>query len=260
MEACDFGIVFALAAEAGGLLDLLEDVAVTRGHEITVRQGRLHGRSVVLVESGPGRERAARATHALLDAHRPPRVVSAGFAGGLDPALCHGDLVLADTIVDCQGQDAPLLLEEAAPMVPDTFSCRVGRLLAVDRIIRLPSEKRELGVKHQALACDMESLAVAEVCRQRGVPLLAVRAISDTADEELPADIEKLLAQASGPARWGTAIGSILRRPSSLKDLLRLRHRAIEASDRLAKFLAEIIRRSAEQARAEGDRALPDCR
>jgi hypothetical protein len=63
---------------------------------------------------------------------------------------------------------------------------------------------------------------------------------------ELPADIERLLAQASTAARWGTAIGSILRRPSTLKDLLRLRHRAIEASDRLAKFLAEIIRRPAE--------------
>jgi adenosylhomocysteine nucleosidase len=201
----------------------------------------------VLVESGAGRGRAARATHALLDAHRPPRVVSAGFAGGLDPALRHGDLVLADTIVDCQGHHAPLLLAEAASMVPDISSCRVGRLLAVDRIIRLPGEKRDLGVKHQALACDMESLAVAEVCRQRGVPLLAVRVVSDTADEELPADIEKLLAQASTAARWGTAIGSILRRPSTLKDLLRLRHRAIEASDHLAKFLAEIIRRSAEQ-------------
>jgi len=137
-----------------------------------------------------------------------------------------------------------LLLEEAASMAREISSCRVGRLLAVERVIRLPGEKRELGVRHQALACDMESLAVAEVCRQRNVPLLAVRVISDTADEELPADIERLLAQASTAARWGTAIGSILRRPSSLQDLLRLRHRAIEASDRLAKFLAEIIRRS----------------
>jgi len=246
MEACDFGIVFALAAEAGGLVDFLEDVAVTRGYGFTVRQGRLHGRSVVLVESGAGRERAARATHALLDAHRPSRVVSAGFAGGLDPALRHGDLVLADAIVDCQGHHEPLLLEGAAPTVPDVSACCVGRLLAVERVIRLPGEKRELGVRHQALACDMESLAVAEVCRQRNVPLLAVRVISDTADEELPADIEKLLAQANTAGRWGTAIGSILRRPSALKDLLRLRQRAIEASDRLAKFLAKIIRRSGE--------------
>jgi adenosylhomocysteine nucleosidase len=249
MEPCDFGIVFALAAEAGGLVDLLEDVAVTRGHGFTVRQGRLHGRSVVLVESGPGRERAARASHALLDAHRPPRVVSAGFAGGLDPTLRHGDLVLADAIVDCRGHHEPLSLEGAAPTAPDVSACRVGRLLAVDRVIRLPAEKRELGVRHQALACDMESLAVAEVCRQRGVPLWAVRAVNDTADEELPADIEKLLAQASTAARWGTAIGSILRRPSTLKDLLRLRQRAIEASDRLAKFLAEVIHQNQQPAR-----------
>jgi len=250
MEPCDFGIIFALAIEAGGLVDLLEDVAVTRGHGLTVRRGRLHGRRVALVESSPGRGRAARATHALLDAHRPPQVVSAGFAGGLDPSLQFGDLVLADSLVD-ETPHTPDTLHtlhtlDALPTasLPEAVAFRSGRLLAVDRIIRLPGEKRELGVKYQALACDMESLAVAEVCRQRGVPFLAARVVSDTADEELPADIEKLLAQASGPARWGAAIGSILRRPSTLKDLLRLKRSAIEASDRLAKFLAEIVRQS----------------
>jgi adenosylhomocysteine nucleosidase len=244
MEPCDCGIVLALAIEAGGLVDLLEEATVTRGDGLTVRQGRLDGRRVVLVESGVGRENAARATHALVDAHRPLRIVSAGFAGGLDPALRPGDLVVADSLVDLAGALHTFHTLQTLPTLHSS-SFRVGRLLTVDRVVREPGEKQELGRKHEALAADMESLAVAEVCRQRDVPFLAVRAISDTADEELPRDVERLLAQTSGPARWGAAVRSIWRRPSSLKDLLRLRQRALETSDRLAKFLAEVIRQAA---------------
>jgi adenosylhomocysteine nucleosidase len=118
----------------------------------------------------------------------------------------------------------------------------VGRLLTADRIIRLPDEKRALGEKHGALAVDMETIAVAAVCRRRDISFLAVRAINDAADDELPRDVEKLLAQKTGAARLGAAFGSILRRPSSVKDLLKLQHNALEASDRLAKFLAELLR------------------
>jgi adenosylhomocysteine nucleosidase len=114
-------------------------------------------------------------------------------------------------------------------------------LLSVDRVIRLPAEKQELGRRHQALAADMESLAVAEVCRERGVPFLAIRIISDAADESLPPDVEHLLAQPGGPRRWGAALGAICRRPSSVKDLFGLWRHAVDDSDRLAKVLAEII-------------------
>ncbi len=85
-------------------------------------------------------------------------------------------------------------------------------------------------------------MAVAEVCRRRQTPFLAVRVISDAADDDLSADVEKLLAQPTGPARLAAAAGSILRRPSSLWDLLRLRREALEASDRLAKFLADVLK------------------
>ena len=98
----------------------------------------------------------------------------------------------------------------------------VGSLLTVDRIIRWAEEKRALGERHAALAADMETMAVAEVCRRRQIPLAAVRVISDAADEDLPGDVERLLAQDSDAARLAAAVASILRRPGSLFDLLRL--------------------------------------
>ena len=85
----------------------------------------------------------------------------------------------------------------------------------------------------------METFAVAEVCRHRGVPFSAIRVINDTADEVLPPDVEHLLSQKPGAAQWGAALGSVWRRPASAKDMYQLRENALIASGRLAKFLAE---------------------
>ncbi|HEV3003264.1 MAG TPA: hypothetical protein VGX78_02340, partial [Pirellulales bacterium] len=85
LPACDVGLVFALAIESGGLEDLLTGVVTTRGAGFVVKQGLLQGRGVVVVESGVGTLAAGRSTQALLAGHKAPWVISAGFAGGLDP-------------------------------------------------------------------------------------------------------------------------------------------------------------------------------
>ena len=91
--------------------------------------------------------------------------------------------------------------------------------------------------RYGALAADMETFAVAEVCRQRGVPFASIRVVNDTSDETLPRDVEHLLAQKTGAAQLGAALGAIWRRPASAKDMYQLRENALVASGRLAKFL-----------------------
>jgi adenosylhomocysteine nucleosidase len=240
-DACRFGVVFALGIEAGCLADLLRGVVTLRGQGFVVRRGERRGRRIVLVQSGPGRTRAASAAQSLLDGHQPATVISAGFAGGLDPKLRRGDIVVADRVLDESGRQCALDLAVFPPSMTETSGVHVGGLLTVERVIRLPEEKRALGEKHAALAADMETLAVAEVCRRRETPFLAVRVINDAADDALPRDVQKLLAQTTGAARLGAAVGSILKRPSSLMDLWRLQRRALEASDRLARFLAALM-------------------
>ena len=96
---------------------------------------------------------------------------------------------------------------------------------------------------YDALAVDMEAFAVAEVCRQRAVDFLAVRAISDAVDDELPRDIGKLLAQQSFAGQLGAALGSLFRRPAAVKDLFKLHQNALASSSRLASFLGMLIDR-----------------
>ena len=238
---CDVGVVFALGIEAGGLEDLLDGAVSIRGHGFAVRQGGLKGRHVVVVQSGAGCEAASHATEALLSGHQPQWVISAGFAGGLSPQLERHDLLMADGLVGTGGSRLAIDLEVDPESLERTPGVHVGRLLTVDRVVRRPGEKRSLGEKHQALAVDMESYAVAEVCRRRRVRFLAVRIISDAVDDELPPDVDRLLKQKTRAAKLGAVLGAVWNRPSSVKDIWKLREDALMASDRLAKFLASTV-------------------
>ena len=239
----DLGIVFALSIESGCFVDTLRRVRVTRGDGFVARQGRRGNREIVIVEAGPGPPRAAKATQAMIDAYRPRLTVSAGFAGGLDLRARRQDLVVATSLRNAAGDEIaidasaiPSWLDE----VPRLHRCR---LLSWDRVVRLREEKQELGREHDALAVDMESFAVAEVCRQRAVDFLAVRAISDAVDDELPPDIGRLLAQRSLAGQVGAALGSILRRPAAVKDLFRLHQNALASSARLRDVLETLVQR-----------------
>jgi adenosylhomocysteine nucleosidase len=240
-DDCYVGVIFALGIESAGLEDLLHGLTATKGHGFAVKQGAIAGRRVAVAISGAGRDRAARAAEALLAGHRPRWVVSAGFAGGLDENLRRGDILLVDQVIDEQNNVIPIDLSEVQKTVAELGNLRVGRLLTCDRVVRSPGEKRALGRQYGALAVDMETYATAALCRDRGARLLALRAISDALDDELPPDMELLLAQKTNAARFGAALGAILRRPGSVKDMLKMRENALVASDRLAKYIVELI-------------------
>lgn len=239
---CDIGLVFALGIEAGGLEDLLADVVTIRGGGIVVHRGRLGSRRVAIAQSGPGCEAASQATTALIAAHDPDWIFSAGFAGGLDDTLRKHDIVMADQVVYHDGRHFALDLKVDAEALAATPGVHVGAMLTTDHIIRLPQEKRDLGKKHGVLAVDMETFAVAEACRRDKVPMIGVRIISDTVDDELPEDLDRLMRQKTAVRKAGAVVGSILNRPGSVKDMLKLKEDALVASDKLAKFLESMIR------------------
>jgi len=245
-RACDVGIVFALANESGGLEDLLEGLITTRGDGFAIRQGQWRGRRVALAISGAGRQAASRAADALILGHHPAHVISAGFCGGLSPEVGRHEIVVADSLTDAAGSLLELDPSRVDPaLLVGPPKVHVGRLLTADQIARGAAEKRGRGEKYRALAVDLESFAVAEVCRREGLPLLVIRVVTDAVDDELPREVERLIQQKTRAARWGAAFAAILGRPSVVKDLYQLRENALVASDRLARFLTRLIERLA---------------
>jgi adenosylhomocysteine nucleosidase len=259
-KSCNLGLVFAIAIESGCLEDLLQGAISIRGSGLVIREGGLRGRRVALILAGAGQENARRAADVLIDGHHPARVVSAGFAGGLCPKLKRNDILIADRLLNIDGGELPVELPPSLSAAVEAASRRFGPadgaarrdaaptggvhcgpLLTTDRVVRAPSARKALFDRTAALAVDMETFAVAEVCAARQVAFSSIRVINDTADEVLPRDVEHLLVQKTTAARVGAALGAVWRRPASAKEMYQLRENALVASSRLARFLAETL-------------------
>jgi adenosylhomocysteine nucleosidase len=238
---CDVAFVFALGIESGGLVDLLQGAETSRHKHGVEHAGKLAGKEVVIVESGVGAQAAARATTEAIKFYQPRWVVSAGFAGGLNETLRRGHILMADEVANLSGRLLPVGRKLDAQWLAAAKGLHAGRLLTVDAIIRQPAERRRLAAEHGVVACDMETFGVAEGCQQAGAKLLSVRIISDAVDDELPPEIERLLAQKSLASQLGAAAGAVLKRFSAAKDLWQLREDALKASDRLARFLTGFV-------------------
>lgn len=194
---------------------------------------------IVVVQGAVGFAKARVATRAVIDAHRPEWVLSCGFSGALREGLEVADIVLADSIVDQHGHTLKVDLKMASDEKRRVFA---GRFLTSDQLILKVDDKRRLGEEFEALAVDLESLAVAQVCAETGTKFLSIRAISDDLSEDLPPEILSIMGE-TGSLRMGAVIGSIWKRFGSVKDMWHLRERANRAAARLAKFLNTLVPR-----------------
>lgn len=238
---CEIGFVFAMGMEAAGLLDQLGEARHVRGDGFRATVGTLAGRRVGLVVTGMRRDAARRGTLALVEGHRPRWVISAGYSGGLQPQAKLGDIVLAERVVDGAGEaiDVDLRIDRQSAR---QSGLHVGSLVTVDELVCEPADKADLGRRHEALAVDMESYAVAAACRERGTPFLAVRIVSDDVESRLPPFLDQYSHQKSLSGKAGVVLGALAKRPSNFKTMYKMREESLMLSDRLARFLTSLVR------------------
>lgn len=235
----DAAVMCALAMESGGLEDRLENKVWLKTAIGKVCLGETGSVRVALATSGPGGVRASQAAEAIVLAHRPRLVVAAGFAGGLVERLRRFHVLFPDEVVDTTGRAMGLPPVIAGPESPPGI--HVGRLVSVAELVRLPEKKRELATRFAALAVDLETFSVAEVCRRHGIPMAAVRVITDTVDEVLPPEVAYLMRPRKWSEKMGAVVGAIWHRPGSLKDLWRLQEVALRAGDILAQQVLGLL-------------------
>lgn len=233
----DVGVVMALPIEAGYFLDRLTKVRKYRAHKYTIVEGELAGRLIVVLLSGPGVSAAREGTEILLAGHRPRCLISAGFAGALDRSLARNHLVLPHEVVDLNGQH--IAIDAKLPPIPGVERS-TGRLMTVDRVIVQAAEKAGLRQDHGADLIDMESFAVANLARERSLPFIPIRIVSDDANHDLPPEVARLLTH-SGSYRVGVAMSALWRRPSAIKDFWNLHAQAMEAADRLSAGIQRVL-------------------
>ncbi len=180
------------------------------------------GHDVVIRCIGIG---ARYATAAQLDGAAV--VVLAGFAGGLCPTLMVGDVVI----------DLP----PEFPALPKTFAARTGRIKHSPTPVLTVAAKAELFASTGALAVEMESAVVGPIAAAAGVPVLAVRAITDAAGDALDPVLLRCVDDMGRPRRAVLA-KELLRHPGLATRLVRLAGAARTAGRRLGQTVGDLLR------------------
>jgi adenosylhomocysteine nucleosidase len=206
---------------------LERDPTVTSGG--SVYRGSVPGAEVVAVMTGIGMEAATRATTRALDLGPCDHVLVVGIAGGVDPNLRIGDVVVPEVVVD-GGTDEEYAATRLGVREPH------GRIVSSDVLLAGRDEQAAL-VAAGVSAVDMETAAIAAACLARGIPWSAFRGISDHGVED-GIDTSVLgLSRADGTADAGAVARYVLTRPWRVPTLARLgrdMQKAVDAAVRAA--------------------------
>lgn len=194
--------------------------------------GERAGLQVLFAETGIGAHAALATLRGLLQrGNIPSLLVSAGFAGGLEPGLQVGAVLRAREVADENGNVWPCVTGGEVAS---------GRVLTVNRLVNTPAQKRELGQRHGAQVVDMESAALARACSRHGLPFGCVRAISDDVNTSLPADLARCIP--GGRPRLAALLALLLRQPGRVGSLCRLARDSRRAARALAGTLEDLLR------------------
>jgi len=185
------------------------------------------------VLTGMGQDHALKAARRFL-AEKPEICISTGLAGALRDGYRPGDIVAARLVSEVGEPVAVASHGELLSTAVDCGARRIERFATSRTLVTRAAQKRELS--NQAEAVEMESYPILAEAARHGVPGVAIRAVSDTADFDLPFDFERA-TDGRGQIRLTSVVSQVLRRPTGLPSLLRLTRDCRLASRRLADFL-----------------------
>jgi len=228
-------IISALHEELVEVLDLMPDEQRHHAAARQFWRGHLAGHEVVAVLSGIGKVAAATTAAVLIERFGPRAVIFTGVAGGIAPGVAVGDIVVGHSFLQHDMDASPLFprhempgygrsrfaadqtlaqalqqaASEAVAWLPGRLDAatrasfglhaprvHAGKIITGDRFVATAAESAALRAElDEALAVDMESAAVAQVCHDFGVPFGAVRTISDRADDSAHVDFPAFLRQ-----------------------------------------------------------------
>ena len=225
-------VIGALEKEVREVFAAVEGATTKEEAGLTVLAGTYSGARLVATTAGMGTVNAAAAAQHLISAYRADAIIFSGIAGGLNPVLHIGDIVIGerlrylDTDTALIAESAPCLEEySSTPRLveiaeallagrgyrnaaegtagTDTFQYLRGTIATGDRFVS-GAEMREAAVAATHADCvEMEGAAIAHVAAKNGIDCLVMRAISDNCDEAYDAlctrefDLEEYAQRAS---------------------------------------------------------------
>jgi adenosylhomocysteine nucleosidase len=212
---------------------------------------------LLLVRSGMGLENAAAATEFLINDGKPGFLIHFGFCGGITTGLRMGDIVVAQRILtNREALFSPQsgIDEEGAKLLTRSLSDTLaekdlsvcgGTFITVAGIRRKEEMSRLVPSWAKNPVLEMETAAVAMTAARKGIPLVAVRCVSDEAGEELGFSIGELTGDGMR-IRIGRVLLTLTKKPWIIPQMMRLSRNSKTAGENLALAICAMLEDTAE--------------
>ncbi len=219
LNIMNVGIIGAMEPEVKILREAMQNPHILTKAGFTFYTGELAGNTVTLVQSGIGKVASTIATTLLIDNFKPDCVINTGSAGGFDPSLSVGDVVISsevrhhDVDVTAFGYEIgqvpqmpagftahPKLVEAAQQTIEQISDVKtlVGLICTGDTFmcdpVRIDKARSDFPTM---LAVEMEGASIAQTCFTLNTPFVVIRSMSDIAGKESPQSFEEYLETAS---------------------------------------------------------------
>jgi adenosylhomocysteine nucleosidase len=177
------------------------------------------GKAVICSSSDP---QQLRALLTVFDPSTIRGVISFGVAGGLDPSLKSGDVVVATEVTAGDARwfaGLSLAEDQIAALAMGGRRIVRGGLAGVEEVVVAQACKAALRSETGAAAVDMESHIAAAYAAEAGLPFAALRVISDPASRALPA-LARAAIKPNGDVDWRKIFHGLMQNPTTLRALV----------------------------------------
>jgi adenosylhomocysteine nucleosidase len=192
---------------------------------------------VTVLLTGIGCESAAKAIQSIpLELH--DLCISSGLAGSLEVSLMPGDVVVARTSETLDQSTKAASDPNLVDLAVANGAKGVDVSLTSEKIVATADAKEDLS--QQGSIVEMETAYILAAATQHLVPCVAVRAISDAADEDLPVDFGRIL-DSQGHLKMGGLLKEVGLSPYRIPLLVQFGRQSRAAAKSLADFLDRYI-------------------
>ena len=227
-------VTFSLPAESSGFLNRLHNRTRSNRNGAATIRGKIDNRAIEIFHTGVGEKVCRQRMVRFLQDRQLDCLISAGFAGALNDQLNIGDLLLAQNFSTAELSKARSLLVN--------LPIHVANLLTVPSMIDSNEERNKIAGATGAVAVDMETEFIARACAEHGVPLLSLRAISDTPRQRFPAPSHVLFNIERQRTSVVRLVLYLLRHPTRLRGLIRFMSQITRARETLTEALVAVAR------------------
>jgi adenosylhomocysteine nucleosidase len=231
-------VTFAVEAEFAPWRKMRPFVSSTRGN-VEAYTTRIQDSELIVLLTGVGGRRAwAEATSIIWDGNVDV-CVSSGLAGALRKQHRPGD-VLVPREVHTTSWDKVIPTDKALVELASKCGAKVVEAFySADRVIVRSDEKLDLGEKRMD-AVEMETGDILLEAVAFGARVVAIRGISDGADEALPLDFNRSVTE-DGEVSIKRLLAQVAVCPSSIPALIRFGLRSRRAARKLAMVLDKYV-------------------